>query len=80
MQISHALLVAYCICFNHFRSLNNADIMIKKSDCVGVPQGGLQFHNTRHREYGLRVVSWNFSSLCSDRKQKEVSEVLNRLS
>ena len=31
------------------------------------------------REYGLRVGSLNFSGLCSDCKQKEVSEVLNKL-
>ena len=30
-------------------------------------------------EYGLRVGSWNYSGLCSDCKQKEVSEVLNKL-
>ena len=29
--------------------------------------------------HGLRVGSWNFSGLCSQRKQKEVSEVLNKL-
>ena len=53
--------------------------MIKKRDCVEVPQGGLQSRSAYHREYGLRVGSWNFSGLCSQRKQKEVSEVLNKL-
>ena len=52
---------------------------IKKRDCVEVPQGGLQSRSAYHREYGLRVGSWNFSGLCSQRKQKEVSEVLNKL-
>ena len=47
---------------------------IKKRDCVGVPQS----RSAYHREYGLRVGSWNFSGLCSQRKQKEVSEVLNK--
>ena len=66
-------------CSNRFHSLKDDDVMIKKHDCVGVPQGGLQFHCAYHREYGLRVGSWNFSGLCSQRKQKEVSEVLNKL-
>ena len=66
-------------CSNRFRSLKNDDVKIKKRDCAGVPQGGLQSHCAYHREYGLRVGSWNFSDLCSQRKQKEVSEVLNKL-
>ena len=65
-------------CSNRFRSLKN-DVTIKKRDCAGVPQGGLQSHCAYHREYGLRVGSWNFSGLCSQCKQKEVSEVLNKL-
>ena len=28
------------------------------------------------RERRLRVATWNFSRLCSDRKQKEVGELL----
>ena len=28
------------------------------------------------RERRLRVATWNFSGLCSDRKQKEVGELL----
>ena len=28
------------------------------------------------RERKLRVVTWNFSGLCSDRKQKEIGELL----
>ena len=67
------------MCSNHFRSLKNDDVTIKKCDCVGVPQGGLQSRSACHREYGLRVGSWNFSGLCSERKQKEVNEVLNKL-
>ena len=66
-------------CSNCFRSLKNDDVTIKKRDCVGVPQGGLQSRNVYHREYGLRVGSWNLSDLCSQCKQKEVSEVLNKL-
>ena len=66
-------------CSNRFRSLKDDDVTIKKRDCVGVPQGGLQSHRTYHRKYGLRVGSWNFSGLCSQCKQKEVSEVLNKL-
>ena len=27
----------------------------------------------------LKVVTWNFAGLCSERKQKEISEVLNRV-
>ena len=27
----------------------------------------------------LRIGTWNFSGLCSERKQKEISELLNRL-
>ena len=46
---------------------------------MGVPQGGLQSRSAYYREYGLRVGSWNFSGLCSQHKQKEVSEVLNKL-
>ena len=42
-------------CSNRFRSLKNDDVTIKKRDCVGVPQGGLQSHSAYHREYGLRV-------------------------
>ena len=56
-------------CFNRFRSLKN-DVTIKKRDCVGVPQGGLQSRSAYHREYGLRVGSWNFSGLCSQHKQR----------
>ena len=66
-------------CSNRFRSLKDDDVTIKKRDCVEVPQGGLQSRSAYHREYGLRVGSWNFSGLCSQRKQKEVSEVLNKL-
>ena len=65
-------------CSNRFRSLND-DVTIKKRDCVGVPQGGLQSRSAYNREYVLRVGSWNFSGLCSQCKQKEVSEVLNKL-
>ena len=39
----------------------------------------MQSRSVCHREYGLRVGSWNFSGLCSDRKQKEVSKRLNKL-
>ena len=28
------------------------------------------------RERKLRVATWNFSGLCSDRKQKEIGELL----
>ena len=42
-------------CSNHFRSLKNDDVTIKKRDCVGVPQGGLQSHSAYHREYGSRL-------------------------
>ena len=66
-------------CSNRFCSLKNDDVMIKKRDCVGVPQGVLQSHSAYHREYGLQVGSWNFSGLCSQRKQKEISEILNKL-
>ena len=63
-------------CSNRFHSLKDDDVTIKKRDCVEVLQGGLQSRSAYHREYGLRVGSWNFSGLCSQRKQKEVSEVL----
>ena len=66
-------------CSNRFRSLKDDDVTIKKRDCVGVPQGGLQSRSAYHREYGLQVGSWNLSGLCSQRKLKEVSEVLNKL-
>ena len=66
-------------CSNRFHSLKDDDVTIKKRDCVEVPQGGLQSRSAYHREYGLRVGSWNFSGLCSQREQKEVSEVLNKL-
>ena len=62
---------------NRFHNLND-DVTIKKRDCVGVPQGGLPSCSACHREYGLRVGSWNISGLCSKCKQKEVSEVLNK--
>ena len=65
---------------NRFHSLKDDDVTIKKRDCVGDPQGGLQSRSAYHREYGLRVGSWNFSGLCSQHKQKEVSEALNKLS
>ena len=64
-----------------FRSLNNQssdNVAIKEGDFVGVPQGGLQSRSACLCEYGIRVGSWNFSGLCSDLKQKEVSEVLNK--
>ena len=66
-------------CSNRFCSLKNDDVTIKKRDWMGVPQGGLQSRSACHREYGLRVVPWNFSGLCSECKQKEVSELLNKL-
>ena len=50
-------------CSNRFRSLKDDDVTIKKRDCVGVPQGGLQSRSAYNREYGLRVGSWNFSGL-----------------
>ena len=31
------------------------------------------------RERRLRVATWNFSGLCSERKQKEVGEVLAKI-
>ena len=46
---------------------------------MGVPQGGLQSHSAYHHEYGLRAGSWNFCGLCSQCKQNEVTEVLNKL-
>ena len=57
-------------CSNRFRSLKDDDVTIKKCDCVGVPQGDFQYRSVNHREYGLREGSWNFSGLCSQRKQK----------
>ena len=27
----------------------------------------------------LKIATWNFAGLCSERKQKEISEVLNRV-
>ena len=67
-------------CSNRFRSLKNDDVTIKKHDWVGVPQGGFQSRSAYHREYWLRVGSWNFSGfICSQHKEKEVSEVLNKL-
>ena len=66
-------------CSNCFRCLKNDDVTIKKRDCVGVRQGGLQSRSACHRGYGLQAGSWNFSSLCSERKQKQVSEELNKL-
>ena len=71
-----SLLIA---CSNRFRSLKDDDVTIKKRDCVGVPQGGLQSRSAYYCEYRLLVVPWNFSGLCSQRKQKKVSEVLNKL-
>ena len=63
---------------NRFRGLKNDDVTIKKRGCVGVPQSGLQSRSAYHREYGLRVGSWNLSGLCQ-RKQKEISDILNKL-
>ena len=65
-------------CSKRFRSLKNDDVT-KKRDCVGVPQSGLQSRSAYHREYGLRVRSWNLSRLCCQRKQKELTEVLYKL-
>ena len=36
-------------------------------------------HGKSNKDRMLRVLTWNFSGLCSERKQKEVSEVLSRL-
>ena len=65
------------MCSNHFRSLKNV-VIIKKCDCVGVPRVVCSLA-VLAIAYGLRVGSWNFSGLCSERKQKEVNEVLNKL-
>ena len=56
-------------CSNRFRSLKN-DVTIKNSDCVGVPQGGLQSCSACHREYGLQIRSWNFFLLVHQTQTK----------
>ena len=48
-------------CSNRFRSLKDDDVAIKKRDCAGVPQGGLQSHCAYHREYGLQVDGYHLS-------------------
>ena len=64
---------------NRFYSLKNDDVTIKKRNYVEVPQDVLQSRSACHHEYGLRVGSWNFFGLYNKCKQKEVSEVLNKL-
>ena len=57
-------------CSNHFRSFKDDDVTIKKSDCVGVPQGGFRSHSAYHREYGLRIESWNFLVYAADANKR----------
>ena len=52
---------------------------IRGSNFVGVPQGGLRPCSACHCKCGLHIGSLNFTGLCSDRIQKEVSEVLNKI-
>ena len=66
-------------CSNWFSSLVDED------ECVGgelnvdvVRQEVSEVQRVRFARK-LKVVTWNFSGLCSEHKQKEISEVLNRV-
>ena len=43
---------------------------------VNVISHRIQALEGSNRERRLRVATWNFSGLCSERKQKEIGEVL----
>ena len=67
-------------CVNRFESLStdvdSDDIM---SVNVGAVGGRVQEVQGLKRERKLRIATWNFSGLCSERKQKEVGELLLKL-
>ena len=48
----------------------------KHMDSVDVLTNRIKAVLESKRERRLRVATWNFSGLCSDRKQKEIGEVL----
>ena len=67
-------------CVNRFESLSIADEYIDNV-CVDVEVVGGRVNNVKgiRSERRLRIGTWNFSGLCSDRKQKEVGELLMKL-
>ena len=54
--------------------------LVDEDECMGSNQMLLGRKLVKARELGLlKIATWNFAGLCSERKQKEISEVLNRV-
>lgn len=71
-------------CVNRFEPLTNN--VCRDEHILNVEkEGGIDVRAVSERvkvvqrERRLRVATWNFSGLCSDRKQKEVEELLHKL-
>ena len=70
-------------CANRFKQLSIGVESEEPSDTVSVDVdvvgGRVKEVNGFKKERKLRIATWNFSGLCSERKQKEVGELLKKL-
>ena len=63
-------------CSNRFSSLVDEDVYVGGELNIDVVrQEACEVQIARK----LKIATWNFAGLCSERKQKEISEVLNRV-
>ena len=70
-------------CSNRFSSLVDEDVYVGGEPNIEpnidvVRQEACEVQRVRFARK-LKIATWNFAGLCSERKQKEISEVLNRV-
>ena len=66
-------------CSNRFSSLVDEDVYVGGELSIDVVrQEACEVQRVRFARK-LKIATWNFAGLCSERKQKEISEVLNRV-
>ena len=66
-------------CSNRFSSLVDEDVYVGGELNIDVVrQEACEVKRVRFARK-LKIATWNFAGLCSERKQKEISEVLNRV-
>ena len=66
-------------CSNRFSSLVDEDVYVGGELNIDVVrQEACEVQRVRFARK-LKIATWNFAGLCSERKQKEISEVLNRV-
>ena len=67
-------------CSNRFSGLVDEDVYVGGEPNIGVVrQEACEVQRVTRFARKLKIATWNFAGLCSERKQKKVSEVLNRV-